>query len=323
MNKTAIITGIYGQDGSLLAGKLIDEGYRIIGLVRRRSFERTKIEGAQIIESDIADLDAMQSIFAEVNPDECYHLAAAHHSSECAATDMRSEMMRTNFVSTQAITDAILSKAPNCRLLYAGSSQMFTATGEPTIVNENSCYRPSTFYGVTKAASANLIDMLRRQRGLFGCTAILFNHESPLRGPQYLTRKVTMAAAQARIILDKGLPPRQLIKFKNPSARTDWSSARDFVRAMPMILNQSMPRDYTLASGRARSVGDLVTTTFTQAGVGEWRLFVEIADQSQRANFIIGDIDETTDRLGWKPEISFDDMIAEMVGHDIAALRGL
>jgi GDPmannose 4,6-dehydratase len=322
MSKTAIITGIYGQDGSLLAETLIDGGHRVVGLVRKRRSERTeKSANVQIIETDIADFGAMRAIFADSKPDECYHLAAAHHSSEGVATDMRAEMMRTNFVSTQAITDAILSEAPDCRLLYAGSSQMFTATAAPTIVNQSSCYRPSTFYGVTKAASAHLIDMLRRKNGLFGCVAILFNHESPLRSPQFLTRKVTMAAAAARKILDKGMPIRPLIEIRNPSAKTDWSSARDFVRAMPMMLGHPAPGDYTLASGRARSVGDLVDSAFSHAGVSDWRLFVALGEQPQGAKFILGDAGETSDCLGWKPCISFDDMIAEMVKHDVAALR--
>lgn len=322
MSKTAIITGICGQDGSLLAERLIDDGYRVVGLVRRKKSGRTeKVESARIIETDIADFGAMRAVFADVKPDECYHLAAAHHSSEGAATDIRAEMIRTNFVSTQSITDAILSEAPSCRLLYAGSSQMFTATAAPTVVNQSSCYRPSTFYGVTKAASAHLIDLLRRQRGLFGCVAIMFNHESPMRPPQFLARKVTMAAAQARMILDKGLPSRQLIEIRNPLAQTDWSSARDFVRAMPLILSHAVPRDCTLASGRARSVGDLVATAFTQAGVNEWHLFVKLAKQSQSENFIVGDADETSERLGWKPSISFNDMIAEMVKHDVTELR--
>jgi GDPmannose 4,6-dehydratase len=323
MSKTAIITGIYGQDGSLLAGVLNDSGYRVIGLVRKKRDERAaEFANVKIIEADIADFAAMRAVFANSRPDECYHLAAAHHSSEAVVEDMRADMMRTNFVSTQAIADAILSESPLCRLLYAGSSQMFTATASPTVVNQNSSYQPSTFYGITKVASAHLIDMLRRDRGLFGCLAILFNHESPLRGSQFLARKVTMAAAQARMLLDGGQPPRQLLTFKDPSALVDWSAAQDFVVAMPMILAQAHPGDVTLASGQARSVGELVAVAFASAGIEMWSPFVELGESRGQPNYVVGDSREAKERLGWSPAISFNQMIAEMVRHDIIALRG-
>lgn len=324
VEKCAIITGIYGQDGSLLAERLLAEKYRVVGLVRKRKPNFPGLDAAHIIETDISDPTQMRAVFFDARPNECYHLAAAHHSSEqTPGIDIRAQMLSTNFLSTQAILDAILEAAPGCRFLYAGSSQMYMAQADITVVDETTPYRPSTYYGITKVASAQLVDLMRRERGLWGITAILFNHESTRRDVQYISRKVTRAAAGFCGFKNTESPVQaDKLSVRDISARADWSAATDFVRAMHLSLQAESPADYVLASGKVHSVHDLLEEAF-QAAALDWRKFV-VVEQSPNAvprACLRGNPEKARKNLGWQQEKSFSGLIREMVEHDVLALQ--
>lgn len=324
MTKCAIITGIYGQDGSLLAEYLLAKKYRVVGLVLKLRPGFPGLETAEIIETDISDPLEMQKVFLNVRPEECYHLAAAHHSSERKTeADIRAQMLRVNFLSTQAILDALLEKAPRCRFLYAGSSQMHTPESDITVVDENTPYRPSSYYGVTKVASAQLIDLLRRERGLWGVTTILFNHESVRRSGQYLSRKVTRSVADIVRRKNEALSPQaDKLCIRDISARADWSAATDFVRAFHLCLQADSAMDYVLASGKVHTVGELLQEAFQAAGF-DWQEFVYTEQLADRApqSCLQGNPQRACKNLGWKPEKDFSGLIREMVEHDLLAVQ--
>lgn len=319
--KCAIITGVYGQDGSLLAEYLLTKEYRVVGLVRKIRPEFCGLEMIEILATDITNSNAMQNVFKEINPDECYHLAAAHHSS-CHKTspDFRFQMLRVNFMATQSIIEAILEVCPQCRFLYAGSSQMYTPSDGVMIVDENTPYNPSSYYGITKVAGAQLITLMRRDKGLWGTTAILFNHESIRRSQEFLSRRVTTAVAE----IFRSNKSHQLassiakLEVRDINARVDWSAATDFIRAMHMILQADVPRDYVLGSGVLHSVEQLLVKAFDVIKL-TWSDYVIATNGSNKhmlpslqANTLLAKND-----LGWIPEKTFSDIISEMVEHDI------
>lgn len=323
MKKCAIITGIYGQDGSLLAEYLLARNYRVVGLVSKLRPNFAGLNLAEILETDISDPLKMQKMFLNVQPDECYHLAAAHHSSEQKTdADIRIQMLRVNFLSTQAILDAILENAPHCRFLYAGSSQMYTPEADITVVDESTPYRPSSYYGIIKVASAQLIDLLRRERGLWGVTAILFNHESVRRGEQYLSRKVTNAVAGIVRQKNAVLHQESKLHIRDISARTDWSAATDFVNAFHLSLQAETPADYVLASGKVHSVGELLQSAFQVEGL-DWREFVHIEQSATGIPrpCLLGNPQKARKKLGWEPQKSFTALIREMVENDLHSAR--
>ena len=318
MSRCAMITGVYGQDGSLLAEHLLGLGYRVVGLVTERKQGFGALESVEIIELDISDPEAMRSIFATVRPDECYHLAAYHHSSEQQlSTEGCWQMLRVNFMATQAILDALLENAPACRFLYAGSSQMFTAKEDVTVIDESAPFSPSTYYGITKVASAQLIELCRRERGLWGLTTILFNHESTRRSKRFLSRKVTSSAAAFKT---GGAKVEPKLELRDLAARTDWSAACDVVRAMHGALQVQSAQDYVLASGAVHTVRDLVQEAFAAVDL-DWREFVVAtgSDATTTRPCLLGYPGRAQRELGWRAEKSFPELIREMVQHDLAA----
>lgn len=322
MKKTAIITGIHGQDGSILAKYLLAKNYRVVGLVARQKKTATGLEGVEVIEIDITNIDLVRQVLQEICPNEFYHLAAVHHSSEQKSDeDMQDRMLRVNFRSTQTILDAISEICPKCRFLFAGSSQMYTPTQDITIVDENTPYRPSSYYGLMKVASAQLVDLMRRKQGLWAVTVILFNHESTRRNVQFVSRKVTRFAAQARhgIDADKNSFSKKL-EINNLDARVDWSSATDFVAAFHLALTASAPTDYVLASGQVHSIRDLLKEAFMTVNLN-WQDFVvdlsSTTNANQQSPCLQGDPQRALETLGWKPEKTFSALIREMVDFDL------
>jgi len=319
--KCAIISGIYGQDGSLLAELLLTLGYRVVGLVTERKREFRGLDSVEIIETDISDLDAMRSVFAAVQPNEFFHLAAYHHSSDQQlALEGHRQMLRINFVATQSILEALLEKSPTCRFLYAGSSQMYTAREGVTTIDETIPFSPSTYYGITKVASAHLVELLRRERGLWGVTAILFNHESTRRSTRFLSRMVSSSAAAFKA---KGRAALPRLTLRDLTARTDWSSAVDIVRGMHATLQAQFVQDYVLASGAVHTVGDLVQVAFAAVDL-DWHEFV-VSNGPVTTSLgacLLGDPGRAQSVLGWRAEKMFPDLIREMVLHDLALAMG-
>jgi GDPmannose 4,6-dehydratase len=317
--RTALITGVLGQDGTLLAQRLIALGYHVVGAVKPGTPVPTvgPIAAVSFAAIDLTDRSAVRELLATCRPDEIYHLAASHHSSEregLGTTAMeRDTMLRTNFLTTEVLAVSVLDLAIESHLVYASSSQVFTAIEPCQVVDESSLRSPSTFYGFTKSWSMEMLAFLRHQNGLHASSAILFNHESPLRGKQYVTRKITLAAAQAAL----GLRP--LVEIRNLGARTDWFSARDAVEAVMLMARSARAADYVVASGQLHSVKDILRVAFGHVGLN-WAAFVSVMDDTESAA-LLGCPKALESRLGWQRRLDFETTIIEMVEHDIRQLQ--
>tara|TARA_B110000444_G_scaffold246516_1_gene268151 strand:- start:594 stop:1580 length:987 start_codon:yes stop_codon:yes gene_type:complete len=322
--KTAIITGIYGQDGSILAEYLKSKEYKVVGLVSKVRENFLGLEFAEIIQVDITDSSELKKIFNSYNPDECYHLAAAHHSAEQKSdSEIHTDMLKVNFLSTKVMIDVILEVVPNCRFLYAGSSQMFSADADITIIDEKTPYNPSSFYGITKVASAQLISLMRRNNNFWGMTVILFNHESVKRTENFLSRKVTSAAAKFANETNQSQPAEINKLFLNDvCARVDWSAASDFIRAFHLSLQADDPSDLVLASGHVHSVSELLEEAFSAVDL-DWTDYTETKNETNNTlkPCLQGNSIKAMKKLDWIPHKSFSDLIKEMVENDLKIIQ--
>ncbi len=316
--RTALVTGAAGQDGRLLTECLLAEGCRVVGIVRPGTAAGLPARACalQLIEADLREPGLFERLLPELRPHEIYHLAAFHHSAqegtdhEIAAS--RRAMVDTNFGTCQALALALLDSGLPARLVFAASSQMYTATDALTRVDEASPRCPATFYGHVKSWSTELLALLRREHGLHASTAILFNHESPLRRPQFVSRKISMAAAAAA----RGRPlPLQLM---NIGARVDWSAASDVVEALRLMARADAPGDCVVACGQVHSVRDLLTVAFGHVGL-DWQAFTRYTRDTTEAT-LCGDPALLERRLGWRRRVSFEALVGQMVDHDLAAL---
>ncbi len=311
--KTALITGATGQDGTLLGEYLLSLGYRVVGVVRELAAASDHRGGVELTTADLTDRDAVDELLAHCRPDEIYHLAAYHHSSEEGAEHAqaiaRQRMVDTHFTALSSLAFAALKAPSRPSLVFAGSSQMYSATSDDIVVSEITARRPATFYGHVKAWGAELLSQLRTDFGLRASTAILFNHESPLRGPRFVSRKISQAVAAIHSGQSVSL------EIGNSRARVDWCSAQDVVRALHAMARAPAGRDYVVASGTLHSVEDLLTVAFGHCGL-DWHQHTRVRE-SRDEPALRGDprLIETT--LGWRREKDFEAMIREMVDNDL------
>ena len=265
--KKAFITGITGQDGSYLAELLLNKGYEVHGLVRRAAMENPadrfeRINGIKdrlILHSgNLESYSRMLDIFDEVKPDECYHLGAQSFVHE--SFDDPFSTFDINIGGTLHVLSALKKKAPNCKVYFAGTSEMF-GKAENTPQKESTSFHPRSPYGITKVAGFNMIRNFREGYGMFACTGILFNHESPRRGYEFVTRKITSTIAD----MIKG--KKNVLVLGNLDAKRDWGFAGDYVEAMWLMLQQDEPRDYVIGTGKTHSVKDFLNLAFNAAGL--------------------------------------------------------
>lgn len=307
-----IVTGAHGQDGRLLRALLLREGHRVIGIVRIRDGVAGWVS-ADTVAADLCDESAILQVVTEVRPDQIYHLAACHHSSEVrgdAATDR--EMVGTNFRAVEILLAGLLKVRPQCRLLVAGSSQMYSRVSNRRIkVDEDTVMNPATFYGQTKSWSRELLAHYRSRWGIFAGMAILFNHESEIRPPSFLSRKVTRAVARISAGMESYLSVRDV------EAEVDWSSARDVVNGMRLMMQADNPADYVLASGRTHRVAELLEVAFGYVGL-DWRNHVrQIGEKSAaEAGVLVGNPQRAERNLAWLQSETFGEMIGSMVDYD-------
>jgi GDPmannose 4,6-dehydratase len=315
--RTALITGALGQDGSLLAELLLSRDYRVVGAVRAGAPlpKAGPLRDVEFVSADIADLHAAREFVEKWQPDELYHLAAFHHSSQensiSAALASKEAMLRTNFLSTRALAFALVEMRSRCHLVFAASSQMYTAVAMEHEISEASPRQPSTFYGHVKSWSADLLAFLRKESGLRASVAILFNHESPRRAEQFVSRKITRAAARAR------MGGGSKLELQNIGARVDWSSARDVVQALSLMGGAEQARDYVVASGSLHSIRDLLQAAFDRVGL-DWRRFTDFREDRATPS-LVGRPLALEHALGWTRQSSFREMVIEMVDHDVKA----
>ena len=317
--KKAIITGITGQDGSYLAEFLLSKGYEVHGIIRRVALEdpehrfwRIKhIKDRLILHP--ASLESYASIFNvvdKVRPDEVYHLAAQGFVSYSFEDEFST--INTNINGTHFVLSAIKNKTPNCKFYFAGSSEMFGAAQEVP-QNERTRFHPRSPYGISKVAGFDLTRNYRESYGLFACNGILFNHESPRRGFEFVTRKITNGVAKIKLGRAKE------IQLGNLDAKRDWGFAGDYVEAMWRMLQQDTPDDYVIATGETYSVRQFVETAFDYVGL-DWKKYVTRDDNLFRpaeVNILCGDYSKAKRVLRWEPKIKFNRLVRMMVDEDL------
>ncbi|MBV8345521.1 MAG: GDP-mannose 4,6-dehydratase [Candidatus Eremiobacteraeota bacterium] len=316
MAKTALVTGITGQDGSYLAELLLEKGYRVVGMTRRTSTEvHERIEhivgDLEIVSGDLLDQSSITSIVNDVRPDEIYNLAA----QSFVPASWTQPVLTGEFTAlgVTRVLEAVRHVDPTIRFYQASSSEMFGNTPESP-QNERTTFYPRSPYGVSKVYGHWITVNYRESYGLYACSGICFNHESARRGKEFVTRKVSDGVARIKCGLAKEL------RLGNLDAHRDWGYAGDYVRAMWLMLQQEAADDYVIATGRAHSVRDFVRIAFEVAGLGSYEPYVVIDPRFVRpaeVDRLIGDADKARRALGWEAEVSFEQLVAMMVESDI------
>ncbi len=322
MGKKALITGITGQDGSYLSELLLERGYEVHGIVRRVAFEDPVRRLARIsgIVDDLqlhsASLESYASIFSVMagnHFDECYHLAAQSFVAESFADGFST--MNTNINGTHFVLEAIRQTNPDCRFYFAGSSEMFGKVAEVP-QTETTRFHPRSPYGISKCAGFELTRNYREAYGMYCCSGILFNHESPRRGFEFVTRKISNGVARIK----SGLADS--ISLGNLDARRDWGHAKDYVRAMYLMLQQEKPDDYVVATGKTNSVRQFCEYAFGHVGLN-YEDYVRIDERFIRpaeVELLVGDASRAKEELGWQPTYDLEALVREMVEGDLARL---
>ena len=318
--KRALITGITGQDGSYLSELLLAEGYEVHGVVRRVALENPDHRMWRIrhlldrIKLHAASLESYPSLFRtiqEVQPHECYHLAAQSFVSYSFEDEFST--MNTNVNGTHYMLAALKAAAPRCRYYFAGSSEMFGKVREVP-QNELTAFHPRSAYGISKVAGFDLTRNYREAYGAFAVSGILYNHESPRRGFEFVTRKITSHVAKIKA----GLAAE--VRLGNLDAKRDWGHARDYVRGMWLMLQQDEPDDFVIATGQTHSVREFCQLAFDAVGL-DYEDYVAVDPKFYRpaeVEVLLGDAAKAQRQLGWRPEVTFEELIAEMVETDMA-----
>jgi len=335
--KRALITGITGQDSSYLAELLLEKGYEVYGLYRRGStdghFERVEHLSGKInlVCGDLTDLGSLERIFEKVKPDEVYNLAA--QSQVGISFTNESYTMETNWLGVERVIECINKYSPNAKLYQASTSELFGEVLE-TPQNENTPFNPVSPYAKAKLKAHAAIKR-ERENGMYACSGILFNHESPRRGLEFITRKLTDGIARFKY----GIPQRETgtkhLQIGNLEAKRDWGFSKDYVEAMWLMLQQDKPKDYVIATGETHTIRELVEVATKEAGINlKWEgkgldekgydqngnLVISINEKYFRpneVNLLLGDASKARKELGWKPKITFKGLIKLMFEEDL------
>jgi GDPmannose 4,6-dehydratase len=320
--KTAFVTGITGQDGSYLAEFLLNKGYKVIGLKRRTSLICTdridkfyNNENFKLEYFELNDVGSIYRLLVEYKPDEFYNLAAQSHvkvSFEVPETTVDGITM-----GTLRILEAIKNIHPTCKFYQASSSEMF-GDNPNYPYNEESRFMPASPYANAKVFAHNLMRNYRKSYGLFCCSGILFNHESPRRGETFVTRKITIGAAKIALGLEKEL------KLGNLDAYRDWGFSGDYVEAMWLMLQQEEAEDYVIATGKAYSVRDFCKLVFEYASLGDYTNYV-IQDpkyfRPHEVPYLLGDASKAKEKLSWQPKIGIKQLVEMMYDYDFNRIK--
>ncbi len=321
--KKALITGITGQDGSYLAELLLKKGYEVHGIVRRVALEDATGRMGRLshildkLKLHAGSLESYASLFKivqEIKPDEFYHLAAQSFVSYSFEDEFST--INTNINGTHYALSAVRASAPKCRFYFAASSEMFGLVHE-TPQRETTVFHPRSPYGISKVAGYDLARNYREAYGFFACSGILFNHESPRRGFEFVTRKITSTVARIKLGLADEL------RLGNLDAKRDWGFSGDYVEAMWMMLQQKEPVDYVIGTGEAHSVKEFVSLAFDAVGL-DWEKYVKVDQKFFRpaeVNILLADYSKAKNELGWKPKTLFKDLVKMMVDSDMNILE--
>ena len=317
--KKALITGLTGQDGSYLAEHLLSLGYEVHGLVRRvaledpgRRFNRIEhlLDQITLHAASLESYPSIFHIFSRHQFDECYHLAAQSFVGESFADGFST--MNTNINGTHYMLAGLRELQPQCKFYFAGSSEMFGKVREVP-QKETTPFHPRSPYGISKVAGFDLTRNYREAYGMFCVSGIFFNHESPRRGFEFVTRKITSAVAH----IHQGLASE--LRVGNLEARRDWGHAKDYVRAMHLMVQREEPEDLVVASGESHSVREFCELAFAEVGL-DYRDYVIQDEKFYRpaeVEHLIGDSSKAREALGWKPQYTFQELVKEMVSRDL------
>lgn len=313
--KTALITGITGQDGSYLAELLLDKGYKVYGLVRRTSTPimvniEHILDKIELVSGDLTDLSSLIRIMEQIQPDEVYNLAA----QSFVGTSWEQPILTGN-VTGLAVTnmlEAVRVVKPDTRFYQASSSEMFGKVVE-TPQKETTPFYPRSPYGVAKVYGHWITINYRESFNMYACSGILFNHESPRRGVEFVTRKITDAVAKIKLGLANEL------RLGNLDAKRDWGFAGDYVKAMWLMLQQDTPDDYVISTGETHTVQEFVEIAFSHVGL-KWEDYVVIDEKFVRpaeVDLLLGDCTKAKEKLGWQLDVSFEQLVKMMVDEDL------
>lgn len=321
--KTALITGITGQDGSYLAELLLDKGYEVHGIVRRVAIEDPVHRLWRILHikdrlhlhaASLESLASIYRVFQAVKPDECYHLAA--QSFVVYSFEDEFSTLQANINGTHYVLAALRDCAPACRFYFAASSEMFGKVREVPQTEETP-FHPRSAYGISKVAGFHLTRNYREAYGIKACSGILYNHESPRRGYEFVTRKITAQAARIKLGLAKE------VRLGNLDARRDWGHAREYVRAIWMMVQRETTEDYVIATGEQHTVREFAEAAFAHVGLN-YRDHVVVDPQFLRpaeVDTLLGNASKARRELGWTHEVKFEDLVREMVDGDLKMLQ--
>jgi len=323
--KKAFITGIAGQDGSYLAELLLSKGYEVHGLIRWDSiftterlehlFQDPHIPDIKLFThyGDLTDTGNLERLIKQIKPDEVYHLGAMSHVR--VSFDMPESTANIDGLGTLRILEAIKNSGLPIKFYMAASSEMFGSSLPPQ--NENTPFHPRSPYACAKVFSFYITRFYRQAYGIFANNGMLFNHESPRRGPTFVTKKITRTIARIKAGLDKK------IYLGNLDAKRDWGFAPEFIEAMYLILQQPEPDDFVIATGETHSVREFLEEAFKYAGLGDWQSYVEIDPRYFRpteVEVLAGDASKAKEKLNWQPKIKFKELVKIMIDADFRKL---
>jgi len=320
---TALITGITGQDGAYLSQFLLHHGYRVVGLLRRSASSDVigtrlrwlnVLDDVELIDGDLIDLSSLIRVMDKIRPDEVYNLAA----QSFVATSWQQPLLTGSVTGLGAanVLEAVRIVQPGARFYQASSSEMFGKVQEP-LQSERTPFYPRSPYAAAKLFAHWMTVNYRESFGLHASSGILFNHESPLRGIEFVSRKITDGVARIKLGLAKELA------LGNLEAKRDWGHARDYVRAMWLMLQQDAPDDFVVATGQTHSVRTFAQMAFAYVGLNfeDWVVVSDDLKRPAEVQFLLGDPSKARQQLGWEPTVTLEDMIGEMVEADLARYR--
>lgn len=323
MKKVALVTGILGQDGPYLAKLLLEKDYKVYGLVRRYSnpnFSNLEYLGiekkVEYVSGDLTDESSLYNVVKTARPDEIYNLAA--QSFVGSSWDQAKLTTEINAVGVLYLLNAIKTFSPATRFYQASTSEMFGLGNDNGLQDENTPFHPRSPYGISKVYAYWMTVNFRESYNLFTCNGILFNHESPLRGIQFVTRKITDGVARIKLGLEKEL------RLGNLDSKRDWGFAGDYVEAMYLMLQQDKPDDYVIGTGQNHSVREFVQYAFEAAGIANWENYVKIDPRYMRPAEVPdlrAKIDKAQKILGWKAKVNLKELVKMMLDADIKRLQ--
>jgi GDPmannose 4,6-dehydratase len=317
--KKALIIGIAGQDGSYLAEYLIEKGYEVHGVVRKVALEDPSHRLWRLLKNlnkiflhsaHIESYPSIFKVFQKVKPDECYHLAAESFVSYSFEDEFST--MNTNINGTHHVLSSLNEASPGCKFYFAGSSEMF-GHAEESPQTELTRFTPRSVYGISKVAGYQLTRNYREKNNLFACSGILFNHESPRRGFEFVTRKISSTVAKIKLGLESE------IILGNIESRRDWGYSGDYIKAMHAMLQNDIPDDYVVASGITHSVKEFLEVAFLEVGL-QYQDYLIIDERFYRPTeevTLLGNAKKANDVLNWFPEVTFEELVAMMVRADM------